>query len=1438
MLKKKELLLRSAVAIMAGMLTVTAAPITFYASSDGREITYVYTPNESGNIIRTEVDGKVYVTAVDESIKFDLQDKMAATVHEGTLSVPYVTSGAPETGVMQISVMITDKPYTEKDVSVIDFGKMQVTSLHTAENKTSGTGTYSLPETFKEGNHIYVFAECVNKEENAEGYITNYSSQPLEIEPLELIPELSISDVSSPVTGTPLDMTASGLIGENKVPVSVSWSVGDTPVTDTEEAVAVTTYTATFTVTPDEGKAFTENTTCSLLVDGKEAVFLSKSFEDGIFKGMYTFAETERGTEAKPVLTINYETETIEGFADEADYTMTVDGKEVLFPAYTTDVEPEQKITNLLPAEQTVSVEMLAKTLPNKCIGITDDMFGKTVTFVRTARNENYENSEETQLSIPERPQAPKEIVPIGETVDGEMDGALTNLSDTMEYSKIIDADKEPDTWTSVSSGETEVKRLSPGLYAVRQKAVQGEQFVGPYAEIQISGGEKRVAAVQLTMPSFEAVEYGYNRPDKKPITIRNTGNTKLLIEAAEQSNEDAFELIGQRCEVDAGKDVTWYIQPKEGLELDGGDVTVFKTDVTFTCSDYLISAEPFTKKGTVEFTVEPKSVNAIHITDIVAPIGGRTFDTTATCLEDISDEQVLTVMWSKQATPDSGESSDDDKEESSDDNSGNGDENTGTDKPAVSANEVSANTIRNDANSSSVSGNSVKRADFNATYKASISILPKEGYIFGSDSSVYVNGEKAVAEISPSGLITVTKIFKTEKERLQKLIGTSELYIPYGKLITLPSTTYVETESGLVSMPVTWEEKIEPVMQAYYTPLEYNSAELGSGILKAREAMRDTSDIEGGETADITPLGDSNTPPVSNTKMYIGTIRVPELINGEGIALTTELKVTECAPDELCRPVCLLPAGSYFTDELPIDLKCYDNTAEVYYTLDGTDPSKDNGFRYTPESVVTIPREYGETTVVELKAVACKDDTTSAISDYTYTLIGYDSLPESATVNSVTIEEGNEAEFSVQIEDADNAFEYQWYVDKNDGKGFCKIDGATNMTYTTSATTVECDGYKYKCVVITRGSIIETGVATLHVLSEAAETFTVSVTDGSGSGNYTAGETVTIQATTKAYKKFEKWLVVSGDVKLSNEKEAITTFIMPNEDVQLMAMYSDTVVPPVISTLASNMTSQTVKKGSSVTFSVLLQQGTAPFTYKWYVNKGDGTGFVQIADAAAATYTIDNVTLNMSGYKYKCIVSNEVGSTESPTAVLTVLEDAATTNEVTILNGYGSGFFAPGTKVPISASVPLGKKFVKWLVISGNVTLDNPYAQITTFTMPDSPVTIGASLVDIESSAAQEADKPYFTQTSGKVVSSSTTKTIGSSGSSTATTTDDSDSETVDGEQSAKGQFILAKGPQTGDNRQNTAVWALIATLALIVLGIFGAKVKVSSDATNDEEN
>ena len=63
-------------------------------------------------------------------------------------------------------------------------------------------------------------------------------------------------------------------------------------------------------------------------------------------------------------------------------------------------------------------------------------------------------------------------------------------------------------------------------------------------------------------------------------------------------------------------------------------------------------------------------------------------------------------------------------------------------------------------------------------------------------------------------------------------------------------------------------------------------------------------------------------------------------------------------------------------------------------------------------------------------------------------------------------VTEGDAATFSVEVEYREVMIGYQWRKSTDGGKTFKAIEGANAKSYTTSATTLENDGYQYDCIV------------------------------------------------------------------------------------------------------------------------------------------------------------------------------------------------------------------------------------------------------------------------------------------------------------------------------------------------------------------------------------
>lgn len=90
------------------------------------------------------------------------------------------------------------------------------------------------------------------------------------------------------------------------------------------------------------------------------------------------------------------------------------------------------------------------------------------------------------------------------------------------------------------------------------------------------------------------------------------------------------------------------------------------------------------------------------------------------------------------------------------------------------------------------------------------------------------------------------------------------------------------------------------------------------------------------------------------------------------------------------------------------------------------------------------------------------------------------------AQPKSVSVTVGDTATFEVAATGTDVT--YQWQIDRNDGNGFVDITGATGATYTTGVTDIDCNGFKYRCVLSNAADSVTTDTVVLTVQYQIIE--------------------------------------------------------------------------------------------------------------------------------------------------------------------------------------------------------------------------------------------------------------------------------------------------------------------------------------------------------------
>lgn len=203
----------------------------------------------------------------------------------------------------------------------------------------------------------------------------------------------------------------------------------------------------------------------------------------------------------------------------------------------------------------------------------------------------------------------------------------------------------------------------------------------------------------------------------------------------------------------------------------------------------------------------------------------------------------------------------------------------------------------------------------------------------------------------------------------------------------------------------------------------------------------------------------------------------------------------------------------------------------------------------------------------------------------------------------------------------------------------------ATNSTgFSTRQMTLVVAGSEYTVTKGANSEWTQGGDKGIDFSGSGKGTFTVKV-DGAAvaAGKYTAsadGSTVTLKP-----EYLDTLAAGSHTVTLVyGDGSAKAKFTIKAKD--------KTVAP----TVSSQPASASVNADSSATFTVTAS-GTTPLLCQWQVDKNDGSGWTDISGAVNASYTVEKVTAEQNGWKYRCVIKNAAGSVESSAATLTVKE-------------------------------------------------------------------------------------------------------------------------------------------------------------------------------------
>ena len=122
------------------------------------------------------------LTIKDPNLALDIYNDQAEMTGR-TVTIPYAVSGSNSKLANELSVLITDKPYTESDASILYYDRIPTTFR--TNSSREGKGTFTLPSNVS-GNwgksyHVYLLAETINEDITVNPSITDYACEPVEI---------------------------------------------------------------------------------------------------------------------------------------------------------------------------------------------------------------------------------------------------------------------------------------------------------------------------------------------------------------------------------------------------------------------------------------------------------------------------------------------------------------------------------------------------------------------------------------------------------------------------------------------------------------------------------------------------------------------------------------------------------------------------------------------------------------------------------------------------------------------------------------------------------------------------------------------------------------------------------------------------------------------------------------------------------------------------------------------------------------------------------------------------------------------------------------------------------------------------------------------------------------------------------------------------------
>lgn len=250
--------------------------------------------------------------------------------------------------------------------------------------------------------------------------------------------------------------------------------------------------------------------------------------------------------------------------------------------------------------------------------------------------------------------------------------------------------------------------------------------------------------------------------------------------------------------------------------------------------------------------------------------------------------------------------------------------------------------------------------------------------------------------------------------------------------------------------------------------------------------------------------------------------------------------------------------------------------------------------------------------------------------------------------------------------------------------------------------------------------------------------TYNVVVNNGTGSGAYRPGATVTITATPPSVgATFINWTTTNTGLSLADPTATTTTFTMPSANVTVTANFTTggTTNPTTFTVTVRNGTGGgQYAAGATVTIRANTPNAGASF-----VNWTTTTAGVTFASATSATTTFLMPSSNVT------VTANFSDGTGGQDPDDNNNNNTTKKYKATVNYGSGSGEYEAGATVNISAYAPesSSRVFSKWTTNNSGLGFANANAASTSFVMPAADVTVTANYKVRDDDDDDDDDRP-----------------------------------------------------------------------------------------------